>query len=166
LSRLGGFVGVGERMATPETTPRLADRLRSLAVSRLQRQAAHSGALDARTLGVLALDAGVAAIIIILGARGAYDLWIVALVLLGLSLGLAIKTLRLPGAEQIGPFIGDVLNARKTQDDRTLEEWLLNDLTDDVETNDEALARKARLFDQALTFLVLAILVELTGKLG
>jgi hypothetical protein len=67
-------------MPTQGITPRLADRLCSLAESQLQTQAARSVALDASALGVMAVDAGVAAIII--GARGAYDLWILALALL------------------------------------------------------------------------------------
>jgi len=46
-------------------------------------QTARSAALDGGALGVMAVDAGVAAIII--GARGAYGLWIVALVLVGLT---------------------------------------------------------------------------------
>ena len=94
-----------------------------------------------------------------------YELWILALVLLGLSFGLAFKALRNPGAEQIGPCIGDVLKARETHDDRTLREWLLDDLIDDVAANEEALSRKGPLVGRALTFLVLAILVELAGRL-
>lgn len=88
-------------ISTKPITPRFADRLCSLAVSQLQTQAARSVALDAGALGVMAVDAAIATIVI--GARGAYHLWIVALVLLGLSLGLAVRTLRLPGAEETAP---------------------------------------------------------------
>jgi hypothetical protein len=149
-------------MSTKAIAPRLADRLCSLAESQLQMQTARFAALDGGALGVMAVDAGVAAIVI--GARGAYELWILALVLLGLSFGLAFKALRNPGAEQIGPCIGDVLKARETHDDRTIREWLLDDLIDDVEANEQALARKGPLIGRALTFLVLAILVELAGR--
>jgi hypothetical protein len=54
--------------------------------------------------------------------------------------------------------------ARETQDEHKLEEWLLNDLEGDLQINDQALARKGLLFDRALTSLVLALLVELVGR--
>jgi hypothetical protein len=148
-------------MSTKAITPRLADNLRLLVASQLQTQAAQSVALDAGALGVMAVDAGVAAIII--GTRGTYGLWIVALALLGLSLGLAVRTLRLPGAEDTGPSVADTL-ARESKDEQSLEDSLLNDLKKDIETNDQALARKAPLFNGALTSLVIAILVELAGR--
>jgi uncharacterized protein HemX len=118
-------------------------------------------ALDGGALGVMAVDAGVAAIII--DTRGAYALWIVALVLLVLSLGVAVLTLRLPGAEDTGPSVADMRQARDTKDDRKLEEWLLNDLTEDIETNEQALARKDPLLARAVTLLVLAIILELAA---
>ncbi|HEY8304917.1 MAG TPA: hypothetical protein VIG42_10075 [Solirubrobacteraceae bacterium] len=111
----------------------------------------------------MAVDAGVAAIVI--GTRGAYDLWIFSLVLLGLSLGVAVRTLRFPGAEDTGPCVADILKTSECKDERSLEEWLLNDLAEDFEINDQALARKAPLFDRAVTLLVLAIVVELAGRL-
>jgi hypothetical protein len=46
-----------------------------------------------------------------------------------------------------------------------LEDSLLYDLEEDLQTNDQALDRKIRLFDRTLTFLVLAILVELAERL-
>ncbi|HVA20261.1 MAG TPA: hypothetical protein VMU55_08805 [Solirubrobacteraceae bacterium] len=149
-------------MSTKAITPRFADNLRLLAASQLQTQAARSVALDGGALGVMAVDAGVAAIVI--GARGAYDLWIVALVLLGLSFGVGVRALRRQGADETGPSVADMREARETKEDRRLEEWLLNDLEEDLQTNDQALARKGPLFDRALTFLVLAILVELAGR--
>jgi hypothetical protein len=148
-------------MSTQGITPRLADNLRLLVAGQLQIQAAQSVALDTSALGVMAVNAGVAAIII--GTRGVYDIWIIALALLGLSLGLAVRTLRLPGAEDTGPSIADTL-ARESNDEQSLEDSLLNDLKKDIETNDQSLARKAPLFNRALTCLVLAILVELAGR--
>jgi hypothetical protein len=64
-----------------------------------------------------------------------------------------------------GPVIEAIHEARKTQDDDELEESLREDLAEDIQTNDQALVRKARLFNGALTFLVLAIVVELAGRL-
>jgi len=54
--------------------------------------------------------------------------------------------------------------ARETNDEYSLEDSLLNDLVEAIETNDQVLARKAPLFNRALTYLVLAILVELGGR--
>jgi hypothetical protein len=150
-------------MPTKPIAPRLADNLRLLVASQLQIQAAQSVALDASALGVMAVDAGVAAIVV--GTRGAYGLWIVALALLVVSLGLAVRTLRLPDAGETGPSVVDMREVRETKDDRRLEEWLLEDLAEDIEVNEQALARKGVLFNRALSFLVLAIAIELAGKL-
>jgi hypothetical protein len=150
-------------MSTKAIAPRFSEDLFPLTLNRLQRQTARSGALDGRVLGVILLDALLAATITI--GAGVYELWILALVLFGLSFGFAFKALRNPGAEQIGPCIGDVLKARETYDDRTIREWLLDDLIDDVESNEQALACKGPLIGRALTFLVLAVLVELAGRL-
>jgi hypothetical protein len=150
-------------MPTKAGTGRLVDGLRSLAECQLQMQTVRSAALDGGALGVMAVDAGVAAIVI--GSRGGYDLWILALVLLGLSLSLAVHTLRLPGAEQTGPVVEEIQEAHRSNDEHQLEESLLEDLAKDIRTNRQTLARKAPLFDQALTSLVLAITIELAGRL-
>jgi hypothetical protein len=149
-------------MSTKAITPRLADRLCSLAESQLQTQAARSAALDAGALGVMAVDAGVAAIVI--GARGRYDLWIVALVLLGLSLGLAVHVLRLPGTEQNGPLVAEILEARQASDDDAIEGQLLDDLAHETLANENALARKDPLITSAVTCLILGIVVELAAQ--
>jgi hypothetical protein len=150
-------------MPTKPIAPRLADNLRLLVASQLQIQAAQSVALDASALGVMAVDAGVAAIVV--GTRGAYGLWIVALALLVVSLGLAVRTLRLPDAGETGPSVVDMREVRETKDDRRLEEWLLEDLAEDIEVNEQALTHKGVLFNRALSFLVLAIAIELAGTL-
>jgi len=150
-------------VSTKPIRPGLADNLRLLAASQLQIQAARSVALDGGALGVMAVDAGVAAIII--ATRGAHGLRIGALVLLGCSLGAAVRTLRRQGADETGPSVADMREARETQDDRGLEEWLLNDLTEDIEINEQALTRKAPLFDRALRLLLLAIVVALAGQI-
>jgi hypothetical protein len=149
-------------MSTKPITPRLIDRLCSLAEGQLQIQAARSVALDAGALGVMAVNTAVAAIII--DTRGPHDLWIVALVLLGLSAGLAIRVVRLTGAEQTGPLVYGVLEAGATEENDQLELSLLQDLATDMLINRRALARKSPPFNQAQTLLVLAILVELAGQ--
>jgi hypothetical protein len=150
-------------MSTRAITPRLADRLCSLAESQLQTQAARSASVDAGALGVMAVAAAVAAIVI--GTRGVYVLRIVALALLGLSASLAVYALLRRGAKEIGPLVTDILHDRDRSDDEELEQLLLEDLADETLVNNQALARKDPLFISALALLVLAIVVELTGKL-
>jgi hypothetical protein len=82
-----------------------------------------------------------------------------------MSLGLAVMAVRLIGAKQTGPSVGDTLEARKTQDDRRLEASFLADLAEDIRTNEQALSRVSPVFNGSLTFLVLAIVIELVGKL-
>jgi hypothetical protein len=150
-------------MSTKPITPRLADRLCSLAESQLQMQTARSAALDGGALGVMAVDAAFATLIVDTG--GTHHFWIAALVLLGVSLALAVAALRLPGAEQTGPSVEGIYDARDRKDHSGLEDLLFEGLAEDVRTNRQALARKGPLFDTALTFLVLAIVVELAGRL-
>jgi len=148
-------------MPTKPIKPGLANGLRLLAVSQLQIQAARSVALDTSALGVMAIDAALAAIII--GTRGAYDLWIAALVLLGLSLGVAVRTLLRPGADQNGPSVTEMLDARACDDDETIEGNMLTDLAGDVQINGQALARKDPLIAWAVALLVLGVVIELAG---
>jgi hypothetical protein len=148
-------------MSTQGITPRLADGLRSLAESQLQTQVSRSGALDAGALGVVSACAAIAAIV--LSVRSAHHLWIAALALLGLSLGLAMRALLMEGAEQTGPLVTDMLDDRETRDDEELEESLLEDLATHTFNNEQALARKDPLLARALTLLVLAIVLELAG---
>jgi len=152
-------------MPTKAITPTLAESLnrRLLAASQLQTQAARSVALDASALGVMTVD--FAAATILLDTRGAYDLGILTLVLLGLSLGLAVRTLHLPGAKRTGPSVTDTSEAPDCEDEHSSEDSLLNDLAEDIETNEHALARKDPPFERALMLLVLAIVVALVGRL-
>ena len=110
----------------------------------------------------MTVDAAVAAIVT--GTSGGYDLWILALALLGLSFGLAVRAGRLPGAERTGPRVEDVLEASETMQDDELERSLLRDLATDMRINRRTLARKGLALERAQTFLVAAILVELVGR--
>jgi hypothetical protein len=134
-----------------------------LAASQLQIQAARSVALDASALGVMTADFAAATIVI--DTRGAYDLWILALLLLWLSLSLAVRTLSLPGAERTGPSVTDTPEAPESEDEHSPDDSLLNDLAQQIETNEHALVRMEPPFERALRFLVLAILVALAGRL-
>jgi hypothetical protein len=149
-------------MPTHGSSPPLTGELCSLAERQLQMQTARSATLDTGALGLMAIDAALAALLI--GTTGAYDLWIAALVLLGLSFALAIRALRLAGAEETGPSVARLRGERKTHDEHELRESLLADLTAEVRINDHALARKAVLFDRALILMALAILIDLAGR--
>jgi hypothetical protein len=148
-------------MSTRPITPRLADRFCLLAVSQLQTQMSRSGTLDTGALGVVSACAAIAAIV--LGVRSAHHLWIAALVLLVLSLGLALYALHLPGAEQIGPLVTDMLDARVSDDDAYLEGILLEDLAAETVANEQTIERKDPLLARAVTLLVLAIVLEPAG---
>lgn len=148
-------------MPTKGITPRLANGLRSLAESQLQIQAARSASVDAGALGVVSACAAIAALI--LSARSAHHLWIAALVLLVVSASLAVRVLLLRGAKEIGPLVGNMLDARAKHDDEIIEEGLLKDLATETATNNHALARKDPPLAAAVALLVLAIVLELAG---
>jgi hypothetical protein len=149
-------------MSTRPHKPEPSEWLRLLTGSRLQTQISRSVALEGGALGVMGVDVAVA--LIVIGAGGAYGLSIVALLALGLSFSLAVRALLQPGAKEAGPTLAAMRRAREAEDARELEDSLLDDLEDDLETNEGALARKTLLFKGALTFLAFAILVELAGQ--
>jgi hypothetical protein len=140
-------------VSTKAITPRLADRLCSLAESQLQMQTARSAALDGGALGVVSACAAIAALI--LSVRSAHHLWIAALTLLALSAGLAIRALLLAGAKQNGPLVVDMLDARVRDGDAYLEDVLLKDLATEALANERALARKDPIITRAVALLVL-----------
>ena len=148
-------------MSTKVITPRLTDRLCSLAESQLQIQASRSASIDAGALGVVSACAAIAALI--LTVRSTDHLWIAALVLLGLSASLALRSLMHQGAKEIGPLVTDILIDRECSNDEELEQSLLEDLADETLVNNQALARKDPALTGALTLLVLAVLLELAG---
>ncbi len=110
----------------------------------------------------MAVNTALAAIIV--GTRGAYDLWIVALALLGLSLSMAARVLRLPGTEQNGPLVAEILKTRRANDDGTIEEQLLDDLAHETLANENALARKDPLVSSAVTYLIVGVVIELAAQ--
>jgi hypothetical protein len=95
--------------------------------------------------------------------KAVHHLWIASLALLGISLGLAVRALFLPGADQTGPPVDGILEARNIYNDKELEEGLLIDLATETSANRQALVRKDLLLARALTLLVLAIVIELAG---
>jgi len=148
-------------VSTRSTKPDPSEWLRLLTGSRLQTQVSRSGTLDGGALGVVSACAAIAAIV--LGVHSANHLWIAALVLLVLALGLALRALRLPGAKQNGPSVLKMLDARASNDDEIIEDDLLKDLAKDVQSNERTIARKDRLLAWAVAMLVLAIVLELAG---
>jgi hypothetical protein len=149
-------------MSAKTTKPDPDEWMRLLAGNRLYKQSSRSGELNAGPLGVMAVD--VAGMLIAIGTGEPYPLSILALLLLTPSFILAMRTLRLPNAREAGPTLASMRTARDNEDARAFEDSLLDDLEEDLEINDETLHRRALLFGQALTFLMLAILVELAGR--
>jgi hypothetical protein len=142
-------------------TPGLASTLRSLAVGQLQMQTSRSSTLDAVAIGMMGIDLAMAAIVI--GVQSAHHLWIASLAMISLSFGLAMRVLLLEGANRDGPLVVDVLDARASRDDATLDVSVLENLAIDILADRRALARKKRPIRSALTLLALAILLELVG---
>jgi hypothetical protein len=160
VSAIPSDKGVG--MSTKPHKPEPSEWLRLLTGNRLQTQVSRSGVLVGGALGVMALD--LAAALIVLGGGGAYTLSILALLALGASFGLAMRALLQPGAKEAGPTLAAMRRAREVKDAHELEDALLDDLEEDLETHDRAVARKTLLFEGALRFLAFAILVELVGR--
>lgn len=150
-------------MPTHEDTSLLIGELSSLARDKLKTQSGRGAALDAGALGLMLLDAALVATII--DTRGASDLWIAALMLLGLSFSLAIRALRRKDAENTGPPVARLNEDRETHDARQIRESMREELTEEVDINEHALARKTVLFDRALIVMALAILIDLAGRL-
>ncbi len=150
-------------MADHDDTSVLIGELCSLARDKLRTQSGRSVALDAGALGLMLLDVALATAV--LETRGAYDLWIAALTLLGLSFGLAIGALRHKGATQTGPSVARLSEERETRDARQIRELMRAELNEEAQANDHSLARKAVLFDRALIVMALAILIDLGGRI-
>lgn len=149
-------------MSTKSHKPEPSEWLRLLTGNRLQTQVSRSGVLVGGAVSVMAVDVAVA--VIVIGAGERYDLSILALLQLGCSFDLAMRALRLPGAKEAGPTLAAMRRAREAEDERELEDSLLDDLEVDIQINDRTLARKTLLFEHALKFLAFAILMELAGQ--
>lgn len=63
------------------------------------------------------------------------------------------------------PSVAPLSEYHETHDAHQIRELLLAELMTEVHINEHALARRAVLFDRALTPLVLAILIDLAGRL-
>jgi hypothetical protein len=135
--------------------------LRSLAEVQLQAQVARSATLDAQAMGVMGLDAALAAILL---GRPADSIGIVALTILGLSAGIAGRSLFFDSKERIGPSVTRLLGWRDIYDDNALDEQILRSLTSTVGANEIALGRREPRLAGAFVLLALsATLVLVTG---
>jgi hypothetical protein len=143
----------------PEPEP--GEWMRMVTSDQLQTRVSRSVALEAGSLGVMAVASAIALIVKALG--GAYDLPIAAMLLLALAFGLAVHTLLLAPAEETGPTLAAMRRARDVEDAGEFEKSLLEDLEVDFWLNDRALARKRLLFKRAVTVVALAVFVELVG---
>jgi hypothetical protein len=140
-------------------TPEVAAVLRSLAEVQLQIQASRSATLDARAIGVIGFDAAVATLVF--GAGLGHQPTIAALAILGLSAGIAGRSVFLGGSDEIGPSVLGLLSSNDIDDPHVLEESLLKGLAEDVQANHQALARKAPRLTASFIFLALAITIAL-----
>jgi hypothetical protein len=125
-------------------------------------QTSRSAVLEAGALGVMTADIAFAISAV---NTGAFDLWIAAVALLGLSLIFAVRTGRLPAAEQSGPSVKDTFDALDVQDAPEIQRSLVQRFARDIHRNEQALIRKTLLFERAVTCLVLAVIPELVGRL-
>jgi hypothetical protein len=121
--------------------------------------------LDATAIGVVGVDAALAAIIAS-AAESFHQLWALALASLAISVGFALRALMLRGAERVGPIVAHILDDRTMHTDEMLEEWLVEDLATDMLANQRVLARKMPLVRGALISLAVAITCELGGLVG
>jgi hypothetical protein len=149
-------------MPNHDDTSLLIGELSGLARDKLRTQSGRSTALDAAALGLMLLDVALATAV--LETSGAYELWIAALAVLGLSFALAIQALRHKGAVNTGPFVARLNEYRETRGARQIRELMREELNEEADINEHALARKAVLFDRALIVMALAILIDLAGR--
>lgn len=155
-------------MPDHETDRLFLSELCALARDKLKQQTSRTGALDTNTVGVMALDVGMGAIVL---SSGRTSLWVAALTVLCLSLALAAGALSLPGAELTGPSTARLRRRRSrpsgrcaSSDDAEPLERLLDGLEWDVRANDRANAPKNMLYRAALTLLMSGFVLELAGR--
>ncbi len=129
-------------MSAHDTLPRDGSALRSLAEMQLQAQVALAATMDARAIGIMGIDAALAAIIA--SARFSSLLRIATMSILLLSAGLAGRLIFFENDERIGPFVARLLTLRELYDDHALEETILQSVAADVKANERMLARAAR----------------------
>ena len=169
---MGAPVGEGERRPTTcrqetampdhETDRLFVSELCALARDKLKQQTSRTGALDTNTVGVMALDVGMGAIVL---SSGRTSLWDAAIAVLSLSLALAAGALSLPGAELTGPSTARLRRERSTSDGAEPLEHMLDGLEWHVRANDRAIAPKNMLYRAALTLLMCGFILELIGRL-
>jgi hypothetical protein len=141
----------------------LIGELSGLARDKLRTQSGRSVAVDAGSLGLMLLDVALATAM--LETRGAHGLWIAALAVLLLSFAQAIQASRRKGATQTGPSGARLSEYRESRDARQIRELMRAELTEEAQTNEHAVDRKAVLFDRALILMALAILIDLAGRI-
>lgn len=119
--------------------------------------------MDARAIGIMGIDAALAAIII--SGRFSIPLRIATTATLLVSAGLAGMLVFLENDERIGPLVARLLALRGLYDEHALEETILEGLAADVRANERMLARGGRRLALAFVLLVLASLLVLIGSL-
>jgi hypothetical protein len=149
-------------LATP-IDPTLASSLQSLAECQIQSQISRAAALDAGAVGLMGVDAAIAASVIDL--RSAMQLWLLALALLCTAFSVLSTALLMQGGDDVGPLVTEVIARRGVRSDQDLACDLLHDLADRILANRRALDRKEPRLTAALVLTLIAVLVELAGQL-
>lgn len=141
----------------------LASSLQSLAECQLQIQTSRAAALDAGAVGLMGVDAAIAASIAV--AHGTTDLSVVALALTCVSFVALSSALLMQDANGIGPCIAEVIDNLGNDSDGNPVRAILDDLAGCVLANRRALRRKEPRLANALVLTLAAVLVELAGQI-
>jgi hypothetical protein len=149
-------------MSTHGHAPRPTGALRSLALVQLQVQASRAASLDARAIGVLGVDAALAAIVG--GGRLPGASQAAALAMLSLSAGLAVRCLLLDIGERMGPSLARLLTVQEASGPAAVERSILRRMAADLQANEHALTRKVPRLTGAFLFLTLAVVGALAGS--
>lgn len=151
-------------MNEPSIDATLASSLQSLAQCQLQAQTSRTAALDAGAVGLMGVDAAIAASMGSVPA--ATGVWIVAFSLVWASFAVIATALLIQGADDIGPMVGEVLARRVYLPDRDLVGDLLDDLAARVTANRRSLEQKEPRLTNGLLLTLMAVLVELVGLIS
>lgn len=141
----------------------LAASLQSLAECQLQIQTSRAAALDAGAVGLMGVNAAIAASIAVV--HGTTGLSIVALVLTCISFVALSSALLMQDANGIGPCITEVIVNLGEDSDSNPVRAILDDLAGCVLANRRALRRKEPRLANALVLTLVAVLVELAGQI-
>jgi hypothetical protein len=138
--------------------------LLSLERTQLLAQSQLAITYDAQALGTMGFDAALGAIVV--SAKAHAYLWVASLALLVGSVLFAWLAVQTGGVDGTGPDSKDVLEGRGAWTDERLEAQVVEDLRSDLLANRANLAAKGGRVQLALTLLLMALGLELAGRLS